>query len=58
MKKRKDWARKRLSDDAVQGPPARETVWLRVDAEGLTEEEPRQYTSTGPRLTGGDLDAD
>jgi len=58
MKKRKKSARKRLSDDALLGPPARETVWLRGDAERLTEEELRQYTSTGSRFTGGDLDAD
>ncbi len=58
MKKRNKSARKRLSDDALQGPPARETVWLRGDAERLTEKELRQYTSTSPRLTGGDLDAD
>ena len=58
MKKRKKSERKRLPDDARQGPPARETVWLRGDAERLTEEELRQYTSTSPRLTGGDLDAD
>jgi hypothetical protein len=58
MKKRKKSARKRPSVGAPQGPPARETVWLRGDAERLNEEELRQYTSTGPRLTGGDLDAD
>jgi hypothetical protein len=58
MKKRKKSARKRLSDDALQGPPARETVWLASDAERMTEEELRRYTSTSPRLTGGDLDAD
>jgi hypothetical protein len=73
MKKRKT-ARKRLPKDPqeiaersaargvpeeeLQGPPARETIWIRSDAEREAEEEARQYTQSSPRLTGGDVDAD
>jgi len=47
-----------VSEEALQGPPARETVWERSDAERAAEAEARTYTSTSPRLTGGDVDAD
>lgn len=69
MKKRKSSASKRTStskrsstkpasEEALQGPPARETVWERSDAERAAEAELRTYTSTSPRLTAGDVDAD
>ena len=63
MKKRKKPVRKRSpgkrrNDDALLGPPARETVWTRTDQERAAEQELRAYTSSSPALTGGDLDAD
>jgi Family of unknown function (DUF6335) len=59
MKKRKKSGRKRVSDTAaLQGPPPREAVWERSDAERGAEEDLRAYTSTSPRLTCGDVDAD
>jgi uncharacterized protein DUF6335 len=69
MKKRKSSASKRAStpkrssrkpasEEALQGPPARETVWERSDSERAVEAELRAYTSTSPRLTAGDVDAD
>jgi hypothetical protein len=62
MKKRKKSARRRSlrkrNDDALLGPPARETVWVRSDQERQAEEELRAYTSSSPALTGGDVDAD
>jgi uncharacterized protein DUF6335 len=63
MKKRKKSVRRRSparkkNDGRQLGPPARETVWLRGDQERTAEEEARAYTSSGPRLTAGDLDAD
>ena len=63
MKKRKKSVRRRSparkkNDGLKLGPPARETVWLRSDQDRAAEEEAREYTSTGPRLTAGDLDAD
>ena len=59
MKKRKKSGRKRVSDaEALQGPPPREAVWEVSDAERAAEQELRKYTGTGPKLTGGDLDAD
>jgi hypothetical protein len=62
MKKRKKSARRhsprKRDDDALLGPPARETVWLRSDQERQAEEELRAYTSSSPALTGGDVDAD
>ncbi|HEX2438590.1 MAG TPA: DUF6335 family protein [Methylomirabilota bacterium] len=67
MKKRKSSASKRpstskrskpTSEEALQGPPARETVWERSDAERAVEAELRAYTSTSPSLAGGDVDAD
>ena len=68
MKKRKKSAKRKPSnrasrahkttEEALQGPPARETVVLRSDREREAEEELRAYTSSSPRLTGGDVDAD
>lgn len=58
MKKRKKSGRTRTSEEAPQGPPACETVWERTDAERAVEAELREYTSTSPRLTAGDPDAD
>ena len=59
MKKRKESGRKRVSNaEALQGPPPLEAVWERSDAEREAEEELRNYTGTGPKLTGGDVDAD
>ena len=45
-------------EELLQGPPARETVVLRGDREREVEEELRTHTSSSPRLTGGDVDAD
>jgi hypothetical protein len=45
-------------DEALQGPPARETVQLRGDAARQAEEALDQHTSTSPALAGGDVDAD
>jgi hypothetical protein len=45
-------------EDALQGPPARETTVVRSDRERAASEELERYTATGPGLTGGDTDAD
>ena len=45
-------------DEALQGPPARETTILRSDRERAVIEEGERYHSTSPALTGGDVDAD
>ena len=68
MKKRRKSAKPRQSkkesrahgtpEELLQGPPARETVVLRGDREREVEEELRIHTSSSPRLTGGDVDAD
>lgn len=62
MKKRKKSVRGRSpgkkNDDALLGPPARETILLRSDQEREAEEDFRAFTSTSPALTGGDVDAD
>jgi Family of unknown function (DUF6335) len=59
MAKRKRSPRKRASEsEELQGPPARETVSMRGDREREAEEEQREYTSTSPALSGGDVDAD
>jgi hypothetical protein len=47
-----------VPEEQLQGPPARETVMFRSDAEREAEADVRQYTQTSPRLTGGDVDAD
>jgi|SRR5688572_5634223 len=45
-------------DEALQGPPARETVQLRGDRARQEEEALQEQTSTSPALAGGDVDAD
>ena len=46
------------SDEDLAGPPPREATILRTDRERQMEAEQAEYTSTSPRLTGGDVDAD
>jgi hypothetical protein len=58
MTKRRKSGRKRLSDDALAGPPARETVSQPSDRERAAEAELREHTSASPALSGGDVDAD
>ena len=58
MAKRKKSGKKRVSEEALQGPPARETVWEPSDRERAARAELREYTSSSPALTGGDPDAD
>lgn len=74
MKRRKKSAKKRVPDEpraiadrsrasgvpeeALQGPPARETVQIRDDRERAVGEVLRAHTSTSPSLSGGDVDAD
>jgi len=68
MKKRKKSVKRRSTprasrakstpEEDLQGPPARETIILRTDQAREAEEELRVHTSTSPRLTGGDVDAD
>lgn len=47
-----------MPEETLQGPPARETVSTPTDREREAEQELRNYTSTSPRLSGGDVDAD
>jgi Family of unknown function (DUF6335) len=58
MTKRKTSRRRRLSDDALAGPPARETTAQPGDREREAQEELREHTASNPALTGGDVDAD
>jgi hypothetical protein len=58
MGKRKKSGKKHVSEEQLQGPPARETVWEPSDRERAVEEELREHTSSSPALTGGDPDAD
>jgi Family of unknown function (DUF6335) len=52
-------APKRRSDaETLAGPPARETVWEPSDQERRTTERLREFTSSSPALSGGDVDAD
>jgi len=48
----------RTTEEALQGPPARETVVLKTDRERDAEKDLRVHTSSSPRLAGGDVDAD
>jgi hypothetical protein len=48
----------RPSEEERQGPPPREATLMRTDREREAAEELAEYTSTGPELSGGDLDAD
>jgi hypothetical protein len=45
-------------DEALQGPPAQETVVLKTARQCDAEKDLRIHTSSSPRLTGGDVDAD
>lgn len=47
-----------VPEEELQGPPARETVHLRTDREREAAERVREHTSSGPEMTGGDVDAD
>ena len=49
---------KSTPEEALQGPPARETVVFRTDRERDAEKDLRVHTSRSPRLAGGDVDAD
>jgi len=52
-------AREGVSEEQLQGPPARETTLMRDDRERAAEAHRREYhNETSPRLTGGDPDAD
>lgn len=52
-------ARRKPSEEELQGPPARETTLMRDDRERAAEAHRDAYHgSTSPRLTGGDPDAD
>src|SRR4030095_4462727 len=60
MKKRRKSAKVSIpkSEEALQGPPARETVVFRSDRERDAQKELRDDTYSSPRLAGGDVDAD
>jgi hypothetical protein len=45
-------------EEALQGPPPLEATVLRSDRERREEERVEEHQGTGPRLTGGDVDAD
>src|SRR4029453_13030381 len=45
-------------EEALQGPPARETVVVKTDRERHAEKDFRIHTSSSPRLAGGDGGAD
>jgi len=45
-------------NDDLQGPPPREATYLHGDRELEAEREAAQHTSTSPKLSGGDVDAD
>jgi hypothetical protein len=45
-------------NDDLQGPPPREATDLHGDRELEAEREAAQHTSTSPKLSGGDVDAD
>ena len=45
-------------EEALQGPPARETVVVKNGRERDAEKDLRIHTSSTPRLAGGDVDAD
>jgi hypothetical protein len=47
-----------VPEDQLQGPPARETTYIRSNAEREAAADARQYTETSPRLSAGDVDAD
>jgi Family of unknown function (DUF6335) len=45
-------------NDDLEGPPPREATYLRGDREREAEREAAEHTSTSPKLSGGDVDAD
>ena len=51
-------AQRGVPEDELQGPPARETIFIRDDRERAAEAHREEYTDTSPKLTGGDPDAD
>lgn len=54
-------ARRKISkpdEEELQGPPPGEATVLRTDRQLQAEEELAEHTSTSPRLSGGDVDAD
>jgi len=53
---RRKTSKKKKAD--LLGPPPREATIVRTDRERQVEEERLEHTSTGPELSGGDLDAD
>jgi hypothetical protein len=58
MTPRKKKPGKRVSEEDLQGPPARETTVMRDDRERAVQAHRDDYRATSPRLTGGDPDAD
>jgi uncharacterized protein DUF6335 len=48
----------RPNEEELQGPPPREATIIRTDLQRQAEEELAEHTSTSPRLTAGDVDAD
>jgi hypothetical protein len=58
MAKKNARKRSKPSEEELQGPPPREATILRTDLERQLEEELAEHTSTSPKLTGGDVDAD
>jgi uncharacterized protein DUF6335 len=55
---KKDPRKSEPTEEELQGPPPREATILHTDQERQVEEELEEYTSTSPKLTGGDVDAD
>jgi hypothetical protein len=51
-------AKKRRSEEQLQGPPASDTVTPGGDRERRASAELREHTASSPMLTGGDPDAD
>jgi hypothetical protein len=51
-------AAREAENDALLGPPARETIDLRTDQARQAEADLEAHTSTSPALAGGDVDAD
>ena len=47
-----------VSEEELQGPPPAEALLSPSDRERAAAAEREDYTSTGPELTGGDVDAD
>jgi hypothetical protein len=50
--------RRRPAEERLQGPPPREATLMRSDRQRASDERLAEYTSTSPRLSGGDVDAD